>query len=76
MSTSPDTPSNRPSAELMTMIEKLIAFPTVSRDSNLGLIEWTRDYLAGLGVSCRLTYDSTKKKANLFYLPKMKNPLM
>ena len=35
--------SAQPSAEVMAMIERLIAFPTVSRDSNLGLIEWTRD---------------------------------
>ncbi|MDY7546443.1 acetylornithine deacetylase [Glaciimonas sp. CA11.2] len=56
----------QPSPDVMTMIERLIAFPTVSRDSNLGLIEWTRDYLAGLGVTSRLTYDSTGKKANLF----------
>jgi acetylornithine deacetylase len=56
----------QPSAELMTMIERLVAFPTVSRDSNLGLIEWVRDYLTGMGVSSRLTYDSTGKKANLF----------
>jgi len=48
------------------MIERLIAFPTVSRDSNLGLIEWTRDYLAGFGVKSRLTYDASGKKANLF----------
>ena len=64
LSTAPAT--THPSPELMAMIEKLIAFPTVSRDSNLGLIEWTRDYLAGLGVPSRLTYDATKKKANLF----------
>jgi len=50
----------------MAMIKRLIAFPTVSRDSNLGLIEWTRDYLAGMGVSSRLTYDASGKKANLF----------
>ncbi len=56
----------QPSAELMAMIERLVAFPTVSRDSNLGLIEWVRDYLAGMGVTSRLTYDSTGKKANLF----------
>lgn len=48
------------------MIERLVAFPTVSRDSNLGLIEWTRDYLAGMGVKSRLTYDVSGKKANLF----------
>ena len=60
------TPAAQPSTELMAMIERLIAFPTVSRDSNLGLIEWTRDYLAGLGVNSRLTYDASGKKANLF----------
>jgi acetylornithine deacetylase len=48
------------------MIERLIAFKTVSRDSNLGLIEWVRDYLQGLGARTRLTYDATGKKANLF----------
>ena len=63
-----NTPSieRQPSAELMAMIDRLIAFPTVSRDSNLGLIEWTRDHLAGMGVKSRLTYDATGKKANLF----------
>ena len=48
------------------MIERLIGFNTVSRDSNLGLIEWTRDYLQGFGAATRLTYDATGKKANLF----------
>jgi acetylornithine deacetylase len=68
MSIATDTPGNgkQPSAELMAMIERLIAFPTVSRDSNLGLIEWARDHLAGMGVKSRLTYDATGKKANLF----------
>ena len=61
----PET-SQLPSKELLAMVERLIAFETVSRDSNLGLIEWTRDYLAGLGATSRLTYDATGKKANLF----------
>lgn len=66
-STAPISPALlQPSPDVMTMIERLIAFPTVSRDSNLGLIEWTRDYLSGLGVTSRLTYDATGKKANLF----------
>ncbi|GAA4014168.1 acetylornithine deacetylase [Actimicrobium antarcticum] len=60
------TNPKQPSAELMAMIERLVAFPTVSRDSNLGLIEYVRDYLAGMGVKSRLTYDATGKKANLF----------
>jgi acetylornithine deacetylase len=55
-----------PSTETLNMIERLIAYPTVSRDSNLGLIEWTRDYLGAMGVKSRLTYDATGKKANLF----------
>ena len=61
----PET-SQQPSKELLAMVERLIAFETVSRDSNLGLIEWTRDYLASLGATSRLTYDATGKKANLF----------
>ena len=60
------TLQSKPSAEVMAMIARLIAYPTISRDSNLGLIEWTRDYLQSMGVKSRLTYDSTGKKANLF----------
>src|SRR5580692_9681403 len=55
-----------PSAESRAMIERLIRFNTVSRDSNLGLIEWVRDYLVGLGATTRLTHDASGKKANLF----------
>ncbi|MEA3174348.1 MAG: acetylornithine deacetylase [Gammaproteobacteria bacterium] len=55
-----------PSASARAMIERLIAFNTVSRDSNLGLIEWVRDYLTKLGASTRLTHDASGKKANLF----------
>ena len=57
---------NVPSAASRAMIERLIAFNTVSRDSNLGLIEWARDYLQGLGAITRLTHDASAKKANLF----------
>jgi acetylornithine deacetylase len=57
---------NTPSAASRTLIERLTGFNTVSRDSNLGLIEWVRDYLQGFGASTRLTYDATGKKANLF----------
>src|SRR5450755_4566288 len=57
---------NVPSAASRAMIERLIAFNTVSRDSNLGLIEWVRDYLQGFGAKTRLTHDAAGKKANLF----------
>ncbi|OGA06616.1 MAG: hypothetical protein A3H33_02835 [Betaproteobacteria bacterium RIFCSPLOWO2_02_FULL_65_20] len=61
-----------PSTETLAIVRRLIGFDTVSRNSNLGLIEWVRDYLAGLGVRSRLTYDAAGGKANLFdmrYLP-------
>ncbi|GGC80218.1 acetylornithine deacetylase [Undibacterium terreum] len=56
----------RPSSKVLEILEQLISFRTVSRDSNLELIFWIRDYLASYGVESRLTYDSTGKKANLF----------
>lgn len=48
------------------MIERLISFDTVSRESNLGLIHFVRDYLAALGVEARLTHDEEGRKANLY----------
>jgi acetylornithine deacetylase len=57
---------NVPSAASRAMIERLISFNTVSRDSNLGLIEWVRDYLQGFGATTRLTHDAARNKANLF----------
>ena len=61
-----DTLSDAPSAASLAMIDRLIAFPTVSRDSNLGLIEYARDELARLGVRANLIYDASRNKANLF----------
>ena len=57
-------PSDVPSS--IQMIRRLIGFPTVSRDSNLSLIEYVRDYLASLGAESRLTYNDERSKANLF----------
>ena len=48
------------------LLARLVAFPTVSRDSNLALIEFIRDYLSGLGVACELDYNAERSKANLF----------
>jgi acetylornithine deacetylase len=56
----------RPHPQTVELIQKLIGFDTVSRNSNLGLIEWVRDYLKRLGVESRLTYDAAGAKANLF----------
>jgi len=52
--------------DTFALIERLVGFDTTSRDSNLGLIEWTREYLKGYGIASRLTYDAAGKKANLF----------
>ena len=48
------------------MIAKLVAIPTVSRDSNLELIDYVREYLRGFGADVRLTFDDERRKANLF----------
>lgn len=48
------------------LLAALIGFPTVSRDSNLALIEFIRDYLAGQGVASELIYNDERTKANLF----------
>lgn len=48
------------------MIEKLVGFPTVSRDSNLDLIEFVREYLAGHGIESHLVPNEEGTKANLY----------
>jgi acetylornithine deacetylase len=48
------------------ILERLIGFPTVSRDSNLALIEYVRDYLASCGVGAKLYCDDSGRKANLY----------
>jgi len=48
------------------LLAQLIAFNTVSRESNLALIEFIRDYLAEFGVECELLFNAERTKANLF----------
>jgi acetylornithine deacetylase len=48
------------------MLRRLIAFSTVSRDSNLDLIYFIRDTLKPFDPDIRLTHDDGKRKANLF----------
>ena len=55
-----------PKSETLEMIQKLISFDTTSRDSNLGLIEWVRDWLKPQGIESTLVYDRENRKANLF----------
>lgn len=53
-------------AEALELIRTLIAFPTVSRDSNLELIDYVRERLRPLDADVRLTFDRDRRKANLF----------
>ena len=47
-------------------LEKLIAFPSVSRDSNLDLIAYVRDFLEGFGITSTLVHNEDGRKANLW----------
>ncbi len=48
------------------LLNHLIAFNTVSRESNLALIEFVRDYLTSLGIDSELIYSDDQRKANLY----------
>jgi acetylornithine deacetylase len=48
------------------ILSDLIAFPTVSADSNLEMITYLADRLAGCGAKVDLQTDETGRKANLF----------
>lgn len=48
------------------MLARLVAFDTTSRNSNLALIDFVAEYLAGHGVASERLFDSTGAKANLF----------
>ena len=58
--------SLQPTSATIEMLRTLVAFPTVSRESNLELIDYARTLLRGLDADCRLTYDDERRKANLF----------
>lgn len=47
------------------ILERLIAFPTVSTQSNLDLVDWVEDYLAGQGVECHRHWNEDRQKAAL-----------
>lgn len=48
------------------MLEKLVAFDTTSRESNLALIDFIGGYLTGLGVNYELIHNAERSKANLY----------
>jgi acetylornithine deacetylase len=54
------------SVSALQWAQRLVRLNTVSRESNLPLIECVADHLRALGVPIRLTYDGERRKANLF----------
>jgi acetylornithine deacetylase len=48
------------------ILERLVAFPTVSRDSNLALVDWVEAYLSSHGVRAHRVYSDDGSKANLY----------
>ena len=50
----------------IALLGDLIAFPTISRDSNLDLIAYVQTYLADLGIESRLIHSVDGRKANLW----------
>jgi acetylornithine deacetylase len=53
-------------ARTREILGELIAFPTVSSDSNLELITYAADLLSSAGATLSFTRDETGTKANLF----------
>lgn len=50
----------------LEMVKALVGFDSTSRSSNLSLIAFAQEHLEEAGARCRLTYDETRNKANLF----------
>ena len=48
------------------ILDKLVSFPTVSRDSNLPLIDWVEDYLASHGIRGHRQYNEDNRKAGFY----------
>lgn len=58
-----------PSVETMTprqILDRLVSFPSVSRDSNLPLIDWVEGYLASHGIAAHRHWNEDRSKAALF----------
>lgn len=52
-------------AKSIAMLEKLVSFDTVSRNSNLAFIEFVQSLLKPYGIESRLIHNTERTKANL-----------
>lgn len=50
----------------LELLKRLVAFPTVSRDTNLPLVDWVEAYLAAHGITCHRHWNADGTKAALF----------
>ena len=48
------------------ILDRLVSFPTVSRDTNLPLIDWVEDYLESQGVTAHRVWNEDRTKASLY----------
>jgi acetylornithine deacetylase len=48
------------------ILDRLVAFPSVSRASNLDLIHYIRDFLAELGIASEIVHNEEGTKANIY----------
>lgn len=63
------TPQTLTAPQILTarqILERLVAFPTVSRDTNLPLIDWVEGYLASHGIASGRVPSPCGIKAHLF----------
>ena len=47
------------------ILDRLVSFPTVSRESNLALVDWLEGYLTGHGIRCFRHWNEDRQKAAL-----------
>ncbi|GAB1480555.1 acetylornithine deacetylase [Paracoccaceae bacterium] len=47
------------------LLDRLVSFPTVSRGSNLDLVDWLEAYLTGHGITCHRHWNEDRQKAAL-----------
>lgn len=50
----------------LQILDRLVAFPTVSSDSNLALIDWVQEFLQTTGFEVIRIWSSDRQKAGLF----------
>ena len=47
------------------ILDRLVSFPTVSRGSNLALVDWLEGYLTSYGIPCHRHWNEDREKAAL-----------